>query len=104
MWARNCDVFGQSRLYSRVVTLTEEVVCHTAATLAVVVGLLFFSLTLIAGDRDSGQRAAQVPGIVSGAYGNRIVPAILIIPSARGLQGNGEAIPAVWIWPYSSIT
>jgi hypothetical protein len=51
---------------------------------------------LIAGDRDSGQRAAQVPGIVSGAYGYRIVPAILIIPSARGLQGNGEAIPAVY--------
>jgi hypothetical protein len=54
------------------------------------------SRILIAGDRDSGQRTAQVPGIVSGAYDDRIVPAILIIPPARGLQGNGEAILAIY--------
>jgi len=40
----------------------------------------FGSVALLAGDRDGGRLHAQVPGLVSGAHSDRIVPAILIIP------------------------
>jgi hypothetical protein len=52
-------------------------------------------LALPVRDRDSSRLEARVPDIVFGAYGDRIVPAILIIAPARGFQRHGEGIAAV---------